>query len=132
MTERTRCRKLRLAYKHCNCPDRTTRPPLPNWLRPGRNLVGYSLKCSYVYWSKLYWATPPWLTPEMIDEIEDIYESAKEGEHVDHMVPLKGDTVSGLHVPWNLEPINDKENMQKGNKWWPDMWNEQLELDYGT
>lgn len=39
--------------------------------------------------------------------------------HVDHIIPLKGRIVSGLHVPGNLCIIHGSENMAKGNKWAP-------------
>ena len=124
-------RKGRFAYSHDSCPDLVTRPPLPNWLRVDRVVPyeNYNLRNSYNYWTKLYWATPPWLTKEMREVILDLYKRTKEEEHVDHIVPLKSPDVCGLHVPWNLEILGEKQNLAKGNRWWPDMWEEQLTLN---
>lgn len=78
-------------------------------------------------------ATPSWLTKEMLKEIRHFYTEAKKRSEetgiaydVDHIVPLNGETVSGLHVPWNLRVIPKTENLLKSNRLlekivWPDM-----------
>jgi acyl-CoA reductase-like NAD-dependent aldehyde dehydrogenase len=74
-------------------------------------------------------ATPDWLTEDHHKEIQQFYWLAKDlqavtGEtyHVDHIVPLKSETVCGLHVPWNLQVLPADVNIAKKNRYWPDMW----------
>ena len=67
--------------------------------------------------------TPAWLTEEDLAAIKAKYVEAAEKTrttgvpwHVDHIVPLQGKNVCGLHVPWNLQVILGRENMRKGNR----------------
>lgn len=60
-------------------------------------------------------ATPPWADVEAIKLIYEL--AAKSGMHVDHVIPLRGRNVCGLHVQGNLQLLTPLENMAKGNKW---------------
>ena len=69
-------------------------------------------------------ATPEWLNKTQKLQMEKTYSIAafftkESGEpyHVDHVVPLQGRNVCGLHVPWNLHVIKGSDNVRKGNKW---------------
>ena len=68
-------------------------------------------------------ATPPWLTKQEKAEIRQLYQMAitmtkTTGEQyvVDHIIPLRGEAVCGLHVPWNLRVITQAQNLEKSNK----------------
>lgn len=67
--------------------------------------------------------TPPWLTSDDLWMIEQAYDIAALRtkmlgieHHVDHIIPLQGKSVSGLHVPWNLQVITARENRMKSNQ----------------
>lgn len=68
-------------------------------------------------------ATPSWLGSDQRSEIRSFYECAVmmeeagyEKRHVDHIVPIAGANVCGLHVPWNLQILPASINMSKGNR----------------
>jgi hypothetical protein len=67
--------------------------------------------------------TPVWLSPFDRLKIKCYYSVAamlarNNGEpwHVDHIVPLQGKLVSGLHVPNNLQFLRGVDNIRKKNK----------------
>jgi hypothetical protein len=67
--------------------------------------------------------TPAWLTEAHLNHIELFYQAAVFMRNetninfdVDHIVPLQGENVSGLHVPWNLQVITSYENGSKSNR----------------
>lgn len=56
-------------------------------------------------------------------DIQKIYSECPKGWEVDHIIPLNGKTVCGLHVPWNLKAKPKYINRMKSNK---EIW------EYGT
>lgn len=63
------------------------------------------------------------LTKEQTSEMKEIYALAaylskhtNQQWHVDHIVPLHGKGVCGLHVPWNLQAVPARKNLAKGNR----------------
>lgn len=72
-------------------------------------------------------AQPRWLTKEHRRQIRAVYKKrdAMNGKNaktawtpfvVDHIIPIGGEHVCGLHVPWNLRVITREENLAKSNK----------------
>ena len=65
-------------------------------------------------------ATPPWADRSAIKAVyaDSIARTKATGipHEVDHIVPLNGEFVSGLHVHWNLRVITGAENREKSNR----------------
>lgn len=58
--------------------------------------------------------TPAWAD---LNAIADFYKNCPEGYTVDHIIPLQGKYVSGLHVLNNLQYLTGSENSAKGNRY---------------
>jgi hypothetical protein len=68
--------------------------------------------------------TPKWLSKDekwMIGEIYHLADVRTKATgiawHVDHIIPLRGEFVSGLHTPYNLQVIPAIDNLRKSNRY---------------
>lgn len=68
-------------------------------------------------------ATPPWVDEIHKERLRSIYKTCRnvsrssgKPHHVDHIVPLKGENICGLHVWWNLRIVPAEINLSKGNR----------------
>lgn len=85
------------------------------------NRERHNAKCMERHTKKMQ-ACPSWLSEDDKWFIQEAYHIAKLRSevtgikyHVDHIVPLRGKEVCGLHVPWNLQVITASENCSKRN-----------------
>ena len=86
-----------------------------------------SEKCRLIsirYQGQRFCAAPKWLSAEQKRQIQNIYYKSyllklETGtpHHVDHIVPLQGKTVCGLHVPWNLRAVPSEVNLRRRKIW---------------
>ena len=68
---------------------------------------------------------PLWLTESQEEEIRSLYakrnrmnkRDGKSTWSIDHIIPLQGTTVSGLHVINNLKIVKTLDNLSKSNSW---------------
>ena len=65
-------------------------------------------------------ATPPWADPDAIVAVyrqcAEVSQQTGVKHHVDHIIPLQGRTVCGLHVANNLQILTADANKRKANK----------------
>lgn len=73
-------------------------------------------------------AVPSWVTGEEKKQMRQIYRKARQlsdatgiPHEVDHIIPLQGDLVCGLHVPSNLRITTQFENRSKRNRFFPEI-----------
>lgn len=72
----------------------------------------YRTNSSVMYMHRKTKQCPKWADEE---KIKEIYMNRPNGYQVDHIIPLKGEFVSGLHVENNLQYLSAFDNRSKNN-----------------
>lgn len=110
---------IRAKKRYAADPD-SVKIRVSQWKRDNPDKVNAA--CMKRYTGKMQ-ARPKWLTEDELWMMEEAYSLAKLREEVvggkwdvDHIVPLRGKKVCGLHVPWNLAVVPAAVNRSKGNK----------------
>jgi 5-methylcytosine-specific restriction endonuclease McrA len=81
-----------------------------NWRKANsKKVIAYAIKCNL----KRLKRVPTYGQ----DGILEFYMNRPKGYEVDHIIPLQGKTVSGLHVIWNLQYLTPTQNRKKNNKY---------------
>lgn len=82
-----------------------------------RRRMGQQTAKKTSYDARIKRATPPWADLSAIAEAYEVSDVLSRGGvrfHVDHIIPIRGKTVSGLHVENNLQVIPAYMNLRKG------------------
>lgn len=110
--QRQRRTAIRTRWKMRNCGRDTEATRKRRATSPEKYRV-YQRAYSNIRRANKLRAIPRWAD---LDAIKVIYEKCPPGHHVDHIIPLKGRVVCGLHVAENLQYLTASENCRKSNK----------------
>ena len=91
------------------------------WTEENRDKKNY---LSSMYRASKKYRTPNWLTEQDLEIIKALYTLAQQltestgiSHEVDHIIPMNGKDVSGLHCPLNLQVITKETNRKKYNRY---------------
>ena len=111
-----------LAWYHANFEKNKDKKNARNraWRANNKGIINFHTNKRYTAKKQ---RLPIWLTKENELQIKAMYmlasflnKSTGVQWHVDHIIPLQGKNVSGLHVPENLQVIQGSLNNRKSNK----------------
>lgn len=107
-----------VAYAEANRPAVRAAKSAYKKRNPGKNCAATVAR----YAAKMN-RTPSWADMKEIEQFYILRDAAielfEEPFHVDHVIPLRGKLVSGLHVQTNLQVLRGEENERKNNKYIP-------------
>ena len=98
--------------KSCGC-IRSENMSNKNYKHGQSHTSAYKCAWSRVMHMKRKFRLPKWAD---VEAIRQFYMNKPQGCEVDHIIPLSGKTVSGLHVLENLQYLTIAENRSKNNK----------------
>lgn len=98
--------------KACGSEDLRPRKHLCDPCRKERRLKRWRLRRK-LYKKRYKHATPPWADKQAL---KAFYKACPPGHHVDHVIPLRGKMICGLHVVENLQYLPARVNQVKANK----------------
>lgn len=85
------------------------------WMKRNPDAVRRARRiASKAYGQRVRKRTPPWADRRAI---RAFYAACPKGMAVDHIIPLNGKIISGLHVLGNLQYLTPPENSRKSNHW---------------
>lgn len=104
------------AYRAAN-PEKVKKV-VSNWKKKNKGLVNFY---NVMREQRIFQATALWAD---LEKVKQLYKLAatwneiwpEDPVHVDHIIPLKGKNVSGLHTELNLRIIRAADNIRKSNK----------------
>ncbi len=106
-----------MCVKHFGMEVNPSPPPEPELKLVGRNYCGSRLS---IYASDRGLRTPSWANKKKIARVYEICRIISDDtgipHEVDHIIPLQGKNISGLHVHENLQILLKSENRAKSNK----------------
>lgn len=107
------CERLATKTHQQNNPEYWRKVNKKSYRRWSPEYRKYRITLSLLRHRRIKQSIPLWAEKNAIIEF---YRNRPEGYHVDHIVPLNGKTVSGLHVLANLQYLPAAENLSKSNK----------------
>jgi len=106
-----------IGYKQCTCCNKVL--PVEDFKARAKNTDNLGEACRNCIKAKkslerhyIQERTPEWSDLELISKF---YSNCPKGYHVDHIIPLRGVLISGLHVIENLQYLPAMENIAKNN-----------------